>query len=303
MSVSTYLREIGRGRHHAKSLTQAQAEDLMGQILDGQVSDLQLGAFCAAMRVKGETAQELAGFVQATQARLQRLPAQAPTVVIPSYNGARRLPLLTPLLAGLLARQGFSVVIHGMSTEARRVACDAVITALGWPVLNTCREVAAGEVVFVPTSVLCQGLQRLLQVREVIGLRNSGHSVAKMINPMQQGGLLISSYTHPEYSQPMAEALALTQTNALLLRGTEGEAVADARRQPLIEAVLQRGRFQLAEAQTGPLMHVPDLPQDIDAVSTASFIRRILAGEVPVPTPIQTQVNCLRQVMAQLASA
>ena len=89
MSISHYIKEIGRGRDGARALDRAQAADLMGQILDGQVSDIELGAFCLAMRIKGETDQEMAGFLDATHARLQLISAASPVVVLPSYNGAR----------------------------------------------------------------------------------------------------------------------------------------------------------------------------------------------------------------------
>ena len=118
MSISHYIKDIGRGRDGARSLDRAQAADLMGQILDGHVSDLELGAFCIAMRIKGETDQEMAGFLDATHARLQAIPASSPVVAIPSYNGARKLPVLTPLLAQLLAREGLAVVMHGTATES-----------------------------------------------------------------------------------------------------------------------------------------------------------------------------------------
>ena len=55
MGISHYIKEIGRGKHNARDLSREQACDLMGQLLDGAVSDLETGAFCIAMRVKGET--------------------------------------------------------------------------------------------------------------------------------------------------------------------------------------------------------------------------------------------------------
>src|SRR5215212_10975190 len=110
MGISQYIREIGRGKDGARSITREQAADLFGQVLDGAVTDLEVGAFCLAMRIKGETPQEMAGFLDATYARLNRVPAaDRPIVVLPSYNGARRLPVLTPLLALLLARGGVPV--------------------------------------------------------------------------------------------------------------------------------------------------------------------------------------------------
>ena len=119
MGISHYIKEIGRGARGAKPLAREQASDLFGQVLDGSISDLELGAFCLAMRIKGETPEELAGFLDATHARLARFPAtEGPLVLLPSYNGARRLPVLTPLLAGLLTRRGLPVVIHGTPTES-----------------------------------------------------------------------------------------------------------------------------------------------------------------------------------------
>lgn len=97
MGIAGYIKEIGRGRDGARALNRDQAADLMGQVLDGAVTDLEVGAFCLAMRVKGETPQEMAGFLDATRQRLQLVPnANQPTVVLPSYNGARKLPVLTP---------------------------------------------------------------------------------------------------------------------------------------------------------------------------------------------------------------
>ena len=122
MSIQPFIREIGRGKDGAKALNREQASELMGLILDGQVSDLQLGAFCLAMRIKGETEQEMSGFLDAAHARITYFTAPdsaLPAVVIPSYNGARRLPVLTPLLGLLLARQGFAVLIHGSTTESK----------------------------------------------------------------------------------------------------------------------------------------------------------------------------------------
>ena len=92
MGISQYIKEIGRGKDGARSLTREQAADLMGRVLDGTVSDLEIGAFCLAMRIKGETPEEMAGFLDATHARVSRLPDNGQTtVVLPSYNGARGL--------------------------------------------------------------------------------------------------------------------------------------------------------------------------------------------------------------------
>ena len=131
MGIRHYLKDIARGKDGARALTRDQAADLMGQVLDGTASDVQVGAFCVAMRIKGETAQEMAGFLDAVHARLELLPASTRAlIVLPSYNGARKLPVLTPLLALLLAQRGWPVLVHGNSTEERRASSQDVLAAL-----------------------------------------------------------------------------------------------------------------------------------------------------------------------------
>lgn len=298
MSISHYIKEIGRGKDGARALDRTQATDLMGQILDQQVSDLELGAFCIAMRIKGETPEEMAGFLDAAHARLQLVQLNgAPAVVLPSYNGSRKLPVLTPLLALLLAREGVAVVVHGTATEDKRVSAQAVLAQLGVLASEKAPSVKAGELVFVPTRVLHGGLERLLSVRRVVGLRNTGHSLVKLMNPCDPKtgrALLVSSYTHPEYLLSMSATFALTAQHALLLRGTEGEPVADTRRTPAMDVFKAGQTVRVQDPQEGPLVQIPDLPAP-EALATAHYIQRVLQGELPVPGPIALQVQHIIQ--------
>ncbi len=303
-SIRHYLKDIGRGKEGARALTRAQAADLFGQVLDGTVTDLEVGAFCLAMRIKGETADEMAGFLEATAQRMALVPAGAqPLVVIPSYNGARKLPVLTPLLALRVARQGLPVVIHGTSTEDARVTVADVMQALDLPSRQAVGPVAAGEVAYLPTEVLCPGLKRLLEVRRTVGLRNSAHSLVKLMNPGAGHALIVSSYTHPEYAVSMAEVFERVGATAMLIRGTEGEAVADPRRLPSMEGFLRGQRIALEEGQKGTLTTLPSLPTQIDARTTASYIRDVMADRLPCPAPIDTQVAHIVQLARRLPSA
>jgi len=291
MGISHYIKDIGRGKDGARGLDRAQAADLMGQVLDGQVSDLELGAFCLAMRIKGETPEEMAGFLDATHTRLNKVATGgAPTVVLPSYNGARKLPVLTPLLALLLVREGVAVVVHGSVTEDKRVPTEAVFAAIGIPPATGTVTARVGQVVFVRTATLHAGLDRLLSVRRVVGLRNSAHSLVKLMNPCDGPALVVGSYTHPEYLQSMSATFALTGQHALLLRGTEGEPVADARRTPAMDVFKAGVTRRVQEQREGSLAQLPDMPA-IDAAATATYIQQVLRGERAVPEPIALQVQ------------
>ena len=303
MGIGKYIKEIGRGRDGARALSREQASDLFGQVLDGEVTDLEIGAFCLAMRIKGETPLEMAGFLDATHARLNLVPATPggqPTIVIPSYNGARKVPALTPLLALLLAREGLPVLIHGTATESTRVYTAHVLAALGIPAQEAVQPIAPGTVQFVPTHVLSAGLQRLLEVRRVVGLRNSSHSVVKLMNPCAGKSLVLSSYTHPEYAVSMAATFELMQANAMLLRGTEGESVADARRMPKMDAFVAGVPRVVQEARSGMSPVLPELPPTTDADATAGYIREVLGGTKTVPESIATQVEHILRLVQQL---
>lgn len=294
MSIGHYIKEIGRGKDGARSLNREQAADMLGQILDGAVSDLEIGAFCIAMRIKGETAEEAAGFLDALHQRITPIPAKdKPVIVIPSYNGARKLPVLTPLLAFLLAREGLPVLIHGTETEERRVSTQRVLAELDIPV--------NGMVSFVPTAVLSQGLQRLLDVRRTLNLRNTAHSLVKLMNPVQGKSLLVTSYTHPEYAVSMAQTLELMGANALLLRGTEGESVADPRRTPRMQGFIGGRAVELQALQEGTLGSLPELPC-LEPEQTARYIREVLDGTRPVPHPIAQQVTHITHLSSQLTA-
>ncbi len=305
MGISQYIKEIGRGKDGARALSRPQACDLMTQVLSGLVSDLEVGAFCQSMRIKGETPDEMAGFLDAVHQLLPAFPlCNAPTVVLPSYNGARKLPVLTPLLALLLAQAGCRVLVHGQMQDPGRVTAYQVLQV--WSGLfdtqgahfhhalhvDACAE--AGRVYFVPTSVLSPALQGLLNVRRVIGLRNSAHSLVKLLNPCaQQVGspsCLVSSYTHPEYLHSMGAVLQLTHSHALLLRGTEGEPVADPRRAPAIDGYYQGQRNPLQIQQPGSLTHLPHLPAGNDPEATARYTQAVLTQELTAPPPLAQQV-------------
>jgi anthranilate phosphoribosyltransferase len=302
MGIGNYIKEIGRGKDGARALSREQACDLFGQVLDGAVTDLEVGAFCLAMRIKGETPAEMAGFLDATAARMHPIPSAGPAVVLPSYNGARKLPVLTPLLALLLAREGLPVLVHGTATESSRVTSQQVLSALGLAPQSAIQPLASGTVQFVPTELLCPGLQRLLDVRRVVGLRNPAHSLVKLMNPCQGPALIVSSYTHPEYAVSMAATLGLVHAHALLLRGTEGEPVADPRRTPAMDAFASGTLTRLQEAQAGSLAAVPGLPTP-DAPSTAAWIEAVLRGQTAVPVPIALQVAHIVRLVNAIPSA
>ncbi|MFN3956878.1 MAG: DNA-binding protein YbiB [Tepidimonas ignava] len=296
MSIAAYLKEIGRGHKGARALSREQAHDLLSRVLDGRVSDVELGAFAIAMRIKGETRDEMLGFLDAVQTRLARLPdLGVTTVVLPSHNGARRLPLATPLLALLLARAGVPVVVHGSQNVDGRVSSAQVFEALGITPARAMQAPGPGQCVYIPTHVLCPALQRLLDLRRALGVRNPAHSLVKLINPCAGRALLVVSYTHPDYATVYADTLMAAGAHAMLLRGSEGEPVADPRRVPQIDIIEHGTRRVVQVGEEGPVVAVPPLPLKLTPEANADYIRAILDGQRPLPRPLSLQVEHILQ--------
>ena len=299
MNFAHFIREIGRGKEGARDLEFAEAQQLYGAMLDGGVSDVELGAIMIALRMKGEAIEEMAGFMAAVNERLYALDCprdRIRPVVIPSYNGARKGANLTPLMAMLLQRFGIPVLVHGPIEGYGRVTSAQILREFGiLPVTSRVQanqQLKDGHLTFVPSSVISPGLAQLLSLRGRLGLRNSAHSLVKMIDPFAGRGLVLAAATHPEYLEMMRELLAKLGVSALLLRATEGEPVANPKRRPRIEYLHDGAVDLLFEAEHDSLKSLPHLPEDCDVRSTVDWMRAILSGVHAIPAPLANQLAC-----------
>ncbi len=292
--LTGYIKEIGRGKNAARDLSRDDARTLFTAILNDEIPPLQLGAVLIAMRIKGESLDELAGFLEACEAAYPHLKAPAGTVplVIPAYNGARQLPNLTPLLASLVARESIPVLVHGVPDDPGRVTTIEVFQAMG---IATARSIAEAEqqlaerkLAVISIDTLAPQLARVLKLRRDIGLRSSGHTLVKMLQPFTTKAIRLVSVTHPEYLDRMRAFFTQYASHTLLLRGAEGEAVAHPRREPVIEWL----DGKTAEVWSAAPEENPQLPENRDALVTADWIKAALTGKQPVPSAIIHQVSC-----------
>lgn len=300
-SYATVIKDIGRGARGARSLDRQAAESLFGDMLDGRVPDMELGAILLAMRIKGESLEETLGFCAAMQARTPTLKwdDESPRlVVLPSFNGARKQANLVPLVALLLAREGIPVLIHGRHDFEARENPFELLTALGLPLAKDLEQ--AGQALrerqpaVLALAQLNPGLDALMALRPRLGVRNSAHSIAKLLDPAPGRSVRVVAVTHPEYLSSMASALApLTQEDgrALLMRASEGEPYAHLRRRSFLAAFDRGVRLDL-HAADGEDLDWP-LSDACAPEANARYIESILGGQNPVPPRITEQVQAL----------
>jgi anthranilate phosphoribosyltransferase len=299
MTFAQYIKAIGSGAESARSLSSEDARQLFAAMLDGGVPDLELGALMLGLRVKGESLEEMSGFMAAVDGRTHILDVphgRLRAVVLPSYNGARKEANLTALLALLLQRFGVPVLVHGLLEGLGRVTTGHVFRELGIKPSITPDQIQLAldsqRLAFAPLNALSPGIHKLLALRARMGVRNCAHSLVKMIDPFQGAGVVIAAATHPVFLDLMRGLLQARDGRAILLRGTEGEPYANPKRRPRLEYVHEGQAETLFEAEHDSLRGLPNLPAAADAVSTAQWIRKVLDNQVPLPKPIANQLSC-----------
>ncbi len=223
-----FVRILGKGRNGARSLTRDEASEAMAMICRYDVVPEQLGAFLMLLRVKEETPEEIAGFVDALRASLP-IGDSPPRVAIdwPAYAGKKRQLPWFLLAALILADNGYPVLMHGLSRADERVYVPEALAALGLPVADSVSAAARGigqtGFAYLPIEHLSPLVHELIEKRALLGLRPPLHTVARMLNPFS-APLSLMGVFHPNYAPVHQQAaVLLEQPQALALKGEGGE--------------------------------------------------------------------------------
>ncbi len=226
---SHFVRILGRGRHASRPLTEEEACDAMGMIINDEVEPIQLGAFLMLIRVREETPEEVAGFVRAVQKSIE-VPAHAPSIDLDwsSYAGKKRQLPWFILSTLLLAANGIRVFMHGSSGHtAGRIYTRETLTALGIPTAESmdhaCRQLSENNFAYLDLEQLSPRLHQLIELRPLLGLRTPVHTVARMLNPLNAPHVMQGIF-HPGYLAIHQQAgQLLHQPHLAVIKGDGGE--------------------------------------------------------------------------------
>ena len=291
-----YVKEIARGPHGRRDLTREQARALFTAVLAGEVEDAALGAILVAFRMKGESVGEIAGMMDALAPHVTalRLPSGGPRpLLLASYNGARKIANLVPLLALLLARSGVPVLVHGVEQEASRVSTFEILARLGHApsasLADAERMLEREKIACVPLPLLSPALGRIVGMRLAMGVRNSAHTLAKLLLPAgtaPDAACRLVSVTHPGFLELMRGYFAAVPGDALLLRGVEGEPVVRLHApQPLVAIRKMHGEVEHRIEASDAAYPLPDR----DAEATARWTREVLEGRIAPPVALAAE--------------
>lgn len=223
-----YVRTLGRGKRARRSLERAEAREVFTGLLNGELTDSQLGALLMLLRVKEETPEELAGFIEATRAWMTERNGVLPRVDLdwPSYSGKKKHHPWYLLAARLLADDGVRILLHGGPHHTPgRLYTDEAMDVLGIPRARTTAELEdvleRENLVYIELEDFCPPLSEALMQRYELGLRSPVNSVVRSLNP---AGAPLSAQTifHPAYLDLHRDAAKLLGDPCLLLFKGEG---------------------------------------------------------------------------------
>jgi len=240
--VSAFIKQVARGKHGSKDLSQDEARFVFSSLLKADADMLQLGAFLIAQRMKGESSVELAGFVQAAREHISHfdtVKAPVGAVDLPCYAGKRRAAHAY-LIAALEARDaGIPIFVHGVKHIEGRVTAWQVLKGAGIKSANTLREaremMSHDGMVYMDLEDLCPDLNRIYHLRNRLGVRSFSNTVARLLNPLQCEKQL-NGFFHTPYADYMAQAnVFLGQKESLIFMGAEGDPELYADRQKVVK--------------------------------------------------------------------
>lgn len=217
MTLAPYVAILGRGPGRSRSLTQDEAQEAMTAMLADGAAPEAVGALLMLLRMKGETAEEIAGLARAAQSALPDFPPV--DLDWPSYAAGRTRGLPWFLLSALLVAQaGHRVLLHGWNGADPSVRDGVRQLAIPMGRAGLARGIA-----YVPLECLSPALFRLLTLRDVLGLRSCVNTVCRMLNP-GQARASVQGVFHPSYRLLQSDAAGLMGWEALsVIKGGGGE--------------------------------------------------------------------------------
>src|SRR6201993_731959 len=291
-----------------QSLSRAEARDVMAEVLTGKCTDAQIAALLIALRMKGETVEEIVGFAEAIRAAAAPLPIERAADAL-AVTGTGREALanecendslvdtsgtggdasgtfnISTATALVTAGAGVRVAKHGNRSISSKCGSADVVEALGVNIqlspaqaAQCLREVG---ICFLYAPNLHPAMKQVQGVRRELRMRTMFNLLGPLTNPARAHGQVVGVYSL-ELVERLAEALSmLGLRRALVVHGLDG-----------LDEITITGVTRIAESREGSVRSYEVEPQEFgmkraaldeisggDAKENAGIIRAVLGGE------------------------
>lgn len=290
-----------------EDLSAAEAEQAMTVILDGQASPTQIGAFLVALRMKGETADEVFGFARAMRDRAVRIPLDSGEEPLldtcgTGGDGSGTFNISTTA-AFVVAGAGVRVAKHGNRSISSRCGSADVLEALGVTIAQsaeqTARAVREVGIGFLFAPPLHPAMRFAQPARQELKLRTVFNLLGPLTNPAGARRQLVGTHS-VRAAELVAGALArLGSERAFVVHGADG-----------LDEITTTGETLALEVTDGRVLERRLTPEEFgveraslgdlrggDREENAAITRRILSGE-PGPRRDIVLVNAAAALVA-----
>jgi len=269
-----------------QSLTEAEAESVMLEIMEGQTTPAQIAAYLTALRMKGETADEITGSARAMRAKAARIRPADPLVVDTCGTGGDGGATfnVSTAVAFVVAGAGITVAKHGNRAVSSRAGSADVLKCLGVRIdlppeqVEECvNEVGVG---FLFAPVFHGAMQYAVGPRQEIGVRTVFNLLGPLTNPAGASIQIVGVYDESLTDLLAGVLMRLGVRHCYVVHGLDG-----------LDEITLTDRTRVCEGKAGRLTSYIVEPRDFgfqrarlkdlaggDAEENARIIRDILSG-------------------------
>jgi anthranilate phosphoribosyltransferase len=293
METTEAIRRVIEGRH----LSRDEAESVMRGIMSGASTDAQIAAFLTALRMKGETVEELTGFALIMREKAARVRPRAD--VAAALSGTDREMLvdtcgtggdatgtfnISTATAFVIAGAGIRVAKHGNRSVSSLCGSADVVEALGIRIDLSAESVARcideTGIGFLYAPLLHDAMRYVMLARREMRIRTVFNLLGPLCNPAGANAQVLGVYSE-RLTETMAQVLCdLGARRALVVHGSDG-----------LDEVTITGESKISEVRDGNIRTYYVTPEDFglqraplaqiqggDAARNAEIIRSVLSG-------------------------
>ncbi|MBF0400221.1 MAG: anthranilate phosphoribosyltransferase [Magnetococcales bacterium] len=283
MTIQAAIRQLIDGQN----LTQEQARAVTEQIMSGQATDAQIGAYLVALRLKGETVDEITGAALAMRAKALPLTLPGTTAVDTCGTGGDAAGTfnISTTAAFVVAAQGVVVAKHGNRAISSKSGSADLLLALGvnieaeLPVVQRCLTEVGIGFLFAPR--FHSAMRHVAGPRRELAVRTLFNLLGPLTNPANAAFQLVGLFAD-HWVKPIAQVLGrLGVQHALVVHGADGLDEITTTSHTTVAELDEQGQvttYTLEPEQFGlPRAQLADL-QGGDAATNATISRQILEG-------------------------
>lgn len=225
-----YLKKVGVGKQRSKDLNYKEAYEANTKILNGEATDVQIGYFWGAMRMKYETEEELFGFLDSLKEETNIIDSDelCPLDLGISYDGKNRSVHILPASIFIATGAGAKIVGHGNEKVPSKygITYHQILNAMGCLNLSNPDEIIKALELsgfsFYHQKFMNPKLASLLPKRQEFGLRNYLNTVEKLLNPFKTTKIIIGVAHNPYISKYIQLSLYSGFKDVFVVKGLEG---------------------------------------------------------------------------------